>query len=93
MHRILLIEPSATLRHLLRRSLAARADFQLVEATTFDAGLLQLTRATPPDFSAVILGSPPDEHPPAQAVLAELKRGKARAVAMLILVHAADAAA
>jgi diguanylate cyclase (GGDEF)-like protein/PAS domain S-box-containing protein len=89
----LLIEPSATLRHLLRRSLAARADFQLVEATTFDAGLLQLTRATPPDFSAVILGSPPDEHPPAQAVLAELKRGKARAVAMLILVHAADAAA
>jgi len=81
------------LRHLLRRSLAARADFQLVEATTFDAGLLQLTRATPPDFSAVILGSPPDEHPPAQAVLAELKRGKARAVAMLILVHAADAAA
>ena len=81
------------MRHLLRRSLAARADFQLVEATTFDAGLLQLTRATPPDFSAVILGSPPDEHPPAQAVLAELKRGKARAVAMLILVHAADAAA
>ena len=93
MHRILLIEPSATLRHLLRRSLAARADFQLVEATTFDAGLLQLTRATPPDFSAVILGSPPDEHPPAQAVLAELKRGRAHAVAMLILVHAADAAA
>ena len=93
MHRVLLIEPSATLRHLLRRSLAARADFQLVEATTFDAGLLQLTRATPPDFSAVILSLPPDEHPATQAVLAELKRGKARAVAMLLLAHAADAAA
>lgn len=93
MHRLLLIEPSATLRHLLRRSLAARADFQLVEATTFDAGLLQLRRANPPDFSAVILGSPPDDHPAAQALLADLKQGAARDVAMLIMAHAADPAA
>ncbi len=93
MHSLLLIEPSATLRHLLRRSLAARADLQLVEAATFDTGLAQLRRATPSDFAAVILGSPADDHPTAQAILAELKAGNARGCAMLIMAHAADAAA
>jgi diguanylate cyclase (GGDEF)-like protein/PAS domain S-box-containing protein len=92
LHTLLLVEVSATLRHLLRRSLAARADLQLVEATTFEAGLAQVRRATPCDFSAVIFGSPPDEYPAAQAMLRELRQGGARETAMLILAHAADAA-
>lgn len=89
---LLLVEVSATLRYLLRRSLAARADLQLVEATSFEAGLARLRRAAPGDFSAVIFGSPPDDHPAVQAMLDELRRGDARDTAMLILAHAADAA-
>jgi len=92
LHTLLLVEVSATLRHLLRRSLAARADLQLVEATSFEAGLAQLRRATPCDFAAVIFGSPPDDHPAAQAMLGELRQGGARGTAMLIMAHAADAA-
>jgi diguanylate cyclase (GGDEF)-like protein/PAS domain S-box-containing protein len=90
---LLLIEPSATLRHLLRRSLAVRADFQLVEAATFDAGLAQLRRARPCDFAAVILGSPVDDHAAAQTILAELKTGNARDSAMLVMTHAAETSA
>ncbi len=88
---LLLVEVSATLRHLLRRSLAPRADLQLVEASSFETGLAQLRRAVPCDFSAVIFGSPPDDHPAAQAMLGDLRQGGARDTAMLIMAHAADA--
>lgn len=90
MHSLLLIETSATLRHLLRRALATRADYQVVEAASYAAGLQMLRHGGASAFAAVIFGSSPDEHPVAQLLLVELTQGKGRDAALLIMAQAAD---
>ena len=89
----LVVEPSATLRRALQRSLAA-GPYRIVATASYEDGLRELnesagTRAP----AAVLLGFPLQTTQASEALLADLHLPKCRGVAVIVLAHAAIAAA
>jgi diguanylate cyclase (GGDEF)-like protein/PAS domain S-box-containing protein len=88
---ILLVEPSATLRRALQRALAT-GPYRVVAATSYEAGLHQLTgpgAASPP--VAVLIGFPAHPTGASNELFAALYQPDYLAVAVMVFAHAASA--
>ena len=90
MRPILVIEPSATLRHAVRKLLAPRGH-EIVLSSTYTSGLQQLRESSEHySFAAVILGFPLDAHAQTDELLSALKSPDYADTGVLILAHNAD---
>jgi len=87
MQRILIIEPSSTLRHALRKLLDKH--YQTLIETDFSKGLQQLQDSK---FDAVVLGWPSQTHAVTDEILAILSKAPLNELPVLTLAHEADPA-
>ena len=90
MHRILVIERSATLRHALKRQLPETI-YSVTQATSFEAGLA-LLGAHPEDFEGVVVGWPPRTDPVADDLFALLGEPRFAHLAVLVVSQDSDPA-
>lgn len=89
MSRILIIEPSATLRRVAAKALA-RENHAIDEAVSFETGLESLRGDVP--FDAVLIGWPLHTHPAADEILATLGAPHLADVAVVVLGEIQDSA-
>lgn len=91
MHKILIIEESSTLRHVLLKLLTG-SEFQVDVETNFADGLRHLNDCKSHDYSAVIIGWPNITLASADDLLSLLCEKKYRHIALLALSHETEAA-
>ncbi|MFV1984751.1 MAG: EAL domain-containing protein [Thiohalomonadales bacterium] len=91
MHKILIIEESSTLRHVLLKMLADN-DYQIDAEKDFDHGLQCLEDSKGVDYSAVIIGWPNVTLASADDLLSVLCESRYQHIALLALSHEAEAA-
>ncbi|MBI3561157.1 MAG: EAL domain-containing protein [Gammaproteobacteria bacterium] len=89
MRTILLVEPSSTLRHALKRSLLNQG-YALEIKTSFAQATQALDEYTPGDYSGIIIGWPLQTHPSADEFLARLYESPHLELPLLVLAHDVD---
>ncbi len=89
MQKLLTIERSATLGHLLQRTLSVGKFSDISKATSYEDGLwlLQESAAGAEDFAAVIIGAPAQRDEEFMALLDHLAGGPALGIPVLLVAH------